>query len=550
MTKLRNREIKLTAVITILIAAAVVFRILSNRDILPTLLGIARTVIYIGMIMVWGISVSRRIIHVQVRRYLCAVSALMVFWMAVRTMKFFFTVDINIRRILWYLYYLPMLFIPLLALLIALSIGKPEDQRLSGWTSILYVPAAVLFLLALTNDYHQLIFHFNSVPFSDSDCSYSPLYWFVVLWEIGCAVTSIIIMILKCCVPKNQNKFWLPMVPIIICIIYSLLYISEVKWLKIVFGDITAFLCLSFIAAFESCIRCGLIRSNTGYDLLFHTSTLNAQITDEEYNVCYASAKAENYPKDILRQTEGGVVYSGCGTLLKGHRIHAGHIIWQEDVTELENAMDRLNENYREIAAANAVYHENYITVKRTNQLREQNRLYDLVQTQTAKQFELLNRTLDEFYSSKSEETRRRLLARAAVLGAYIKRRGNLILLYEKDKQISVNELSLCLRESVQNLELLNISCEYTIKLDGTMPTVWIMRIYDLFEDIVDEAVDHLQGLWVYVSRRDGIMTARMEAVADTKRLAIRNTEGIESKQEDDGSYVFILRLTEGRDFV
>lgn len=337
------------------------------------------------------------------------------------------------------------------------------------------------------------------------------------------------------------------MVPIAVCIIYALLYAAKIEWLRTVFGDITSFLCLSFTAAFEGCIRCGLISSNTWYEFLIPISSLNIQITDDEYNVCYASAGSESYPKEILRQTEGGVVYSGRGTLLKGHRIHAGHVVWQEDVTELENALDRLSENYREIAAANTVAHENYITVKRINQLREQNRLYDLVQTQTAKQFELLSRTLDEFYISKSEETRRKLLARSAVLGAYIKRRGNLILLYEKEKQISVNELALCLRESVQNLELLGISCEYTIKLDGSLPAVWIMRIYDLFENIVDEAMEYLGGLWVYVSRRGGIIMARMEAVADTE-LPLFDTGGVESRREEDGSYVYILRLDEGGD--
>ncbi|MDY3906458.1 MAG: hypothetical protein SOZ47_06615 [Lawsonibacter sp.] len=89
-----------------------------------------RSVIYIGLFTVWGISVRRRIIQPQVRRYLTAVSALMVIWVTVRTARYLFAEAPWALRYLWYLYYLPMLFIPLLAVFVALSLGKPESFRL------------------------------------------------------------------------------------------------------------------------------------------------------------------------------------------------------------------------------------------------------------------------------------------------------------------------------------------------------------------------------------------------------------------------------------
>jgi len=66
-----------------------------------------------------------------VRHYLIAVSGLMVFWFVIRSMRYFFITDIGISRQLWYLYYLPMLFIPLFSLFVAISLGKPENARLS-----------------------------------------------------------------------------------------------------------------------------------------------------------------------------------------------------------------------------------------------------------------------------------------------------------------------------------------------------------------------------------------------------------------------------------
>ena len=51
----------------------------------------------------------------------------MIFWFIIRTIKYFFTIDANIERYLWYSYYLPMLFIPQAALQAAILLGQPEE---------------------------------------------------------------------------------------------------------------------------------------------------------------------------------------------------------------------------------------------------------------------------------------------------------------------------------------------------------------------------------------------------------------------------------------
>ena len=144
------------------VAAAAVLRQIGFcvNEQLDQFFTILRAAIYIGLFVAWGISVRSRIIQPQVRRYLTAVSALMIFWMTVRSIRYSLEEALWVMRHLWYLYYLPMLFIPLLAVFIALSLGKPESFRLPKWTVLLYIPTAALLLLVLTNDLHQLVFVF------------------------------------------------------------------------------------------------------------------------------------------------------------------------------------------------------------------------------------------------------------------------------------------------------------------------------------------------------------------------------------------------------
>ena len=69
-----------------------------------------RSLIYIGLMTWWGISLWQRIIQTQVRRYLAATAALCVFWLSIRTVKFFFAATPAAIRYLWYGYYVPILF--------------------------------------------------------------------------------------------------------------------------------------------------------------------------------------------------------------------------------------------------------------------------------------------------------------------------------------------------------------------------------------------------------------------------------------------------------
>ena len=144
-----------------MVFSAIALRVLGKFDILKVPGGIARSLIYIALYIGWGISVSKRIIQVQVRHYLIAVSGLMVFWFVIRSMRYYFITDIGIARQLWYLYYLPMLFIPLFSLFVAISLGKPENARLSKTALLLLsIPTVLCLLLVLTNDLHQLVFSF------------------------------------------------------------------------------------------------------------------------------------------------------------------------------------------------------------------------------------------------------------------------------------------------------------------------------------------------------------------------------------------------------
>ena len=504
-----------------MVFSAIALRVLGKFDILNVPGGILRSLIYIALYIGWGISVSKRIIQVQVRHYLIAVSGLMVFWFVIRSMKYYFITDIGIARQLWYWYYLPMLFIPLFSLFVAISLGKPENAKLSKTALVLlYIPTVLCLLLVLTNDLHQLVFSFpEGEVWTDINNGYTFGYYIVLGWEILCALAAFVIMIIKC--RLSYRKKYLPFLLLACSIVYAFIYVSGVEWMQLIGGDIAAAQCLMFTGILESCIQCGLIQTNTDYRAMFEAGSIGAQIVDTDWHIRYASSNAPKLPSDRMRSAESEAAKLDNNTLLRSSKIPGGHVLWQEDITDITAVLQKLEENRKTISESNDVEQENYKTKVKINTVREKNRLYDRLQAQTAHQIELLDQLLTQYEAQSDPEIRRSLLAKAAVIGAYIKRRGNLMFIGEKSDVTDTAELTACLDESFANLELMGVECAIDIPDKNSIYTRDAIRVYDFFEAVTEEAMDDLQFVWLKARGLEDAVIFYLQAESKTDLFSL-----------------------------
>ena len=481
-----------------LVIAALLCRIVGKVSPRYLFWGILRTLIYIGLYIGWGISIHKRVVQKAAKNTLIFISGLMIFWFIVRSIKYFFAMDVNVERYLWYSYYLPMLFIPQAAVQTAVLLGQPEEYILPKWLKFLYVPTTLCFLLVLSNDFHQCVFSFAAgEAWTDKGYRYAWGYYTVLLWEVVCAVAAFALMVYKC--RLSQRKKYLPVIGIGISILYAIIYASGAEWMQVIGGDITAALCLMFVCIFESCIYCGLIQTNTGYEELFEVCTMGVQITDRNYRVRYTSANAMELSEAVMREAEKGDVVVDKKTLIQNRPIQGGHILWQEDIEYIIMLLERMEENRKTIEESNCLEQENYQTKAKINMLREKNRLYDKLQTQTVGQIGLLNKLLSRYEVEKDLVKSRRLLAKISVIGTYIKRYGNLIFIGERAEISDVAELGACLEESFSSLKLMGIECALTAPAGERIYVRDAVRIYSFFESIVESCVDSIQFMWVKI---------------------------------------------------
>ena len=530
------------------VAAAAVLRQIGFcvNEQLDQFFTILRAAIYIGLFVAWGISVRSRIIQPQVRRYLTAVSALMIFWMTVRSIRYSLEEALWVMRHLWYLYYLPMLFIPLLAVFIALSLGKPESFRLPKWTVLLYIPTAALLLLVLTNDLHQLVFRFpeDAVVWMN-EYRYGIVYFPVVGWMVLCALTALVIMLVKCRVPNSRKVLVLPFVPVVLSVIYGALYIFQLPWLRLIAGDVTVVFCLLIAATLESCIQCGLIQSNTHYNDLLLSCTLRVQLTDPEYQRLLSSRSAEPIPLQIMRQTETGPVRLDGGLRLSGAPVRGGHVLWTEDVSELLEVLEELQDVKDSLEDNNALLRAEYTLKAREAHIAEQDRLYNIIQRETAPRIKLLAELTDAFETMGDEAQRKQILGKMAVIGAYLKRRSNLIFLADKTPLFQEKELHLTFGESMDNLELCGITCGLLSELERPVEARQLMKMYDLFEEIVERSIDTMTTITVWIGPADGALriTINTDSAADLSPLV---SDSVSALRDEDGEWQLCMVLRAG----
>ena len=527
-----------------LIVLAMLLRYASRHILHSPIVNHLRSGIYVFLFSAWCYTLWLRIVQVQVRRYLLAISALMVLWILLRSIKFSIG-NTDAERRLWYFYYFPMLFIPMLSVFVSQSLGKDEAFRLPRWTKLLYIPTLLLLLLVLTNDLHRQVFSFPSGVLSDGEYRYEKGYYFVLGWEALCAAFSLALMVRSCRIPHSRRIRWLPLVPFALSLAYAYAYVKKVYWVWVLAGDMTVSQCLIFASIFECCIQCGLIQSNLGYDELFEATSLPVQITDHALCTKYASiAMQKPLPQSELRHMQQDTVQLDDDTLLKRHRLRSGWVFWKEDISalnqirkELELTRDELRDTGDVLAAENAQR-------ARWLKLTEENRLYDMMEAQTARQIAMLRDLLAELQRTEDSDRAIRLLGQIIIIGTYIKRRSNLIFVGVQRGAISVQELRLCLNESSENISVYGADCKTIVKGEGQLTVEQATQIYDLFEAVVEMGLESLRALLTSIEVGKQVEVTLCVSAAEPLCALRARFPGLEWEQDEDGLQ-YVTRMLE-----
>lgn len=439
-------------------------------------------IIFSGLIIGWGVSVSYRIVQKNIRICLVISAALMLLWMALRAIKYNSPADINTYgRYLWYSYYIAMVFLPLMMFFAMLNIGKPENTNNRKY--LLIIPAAVLVLLVMTNDLHQLAFVFEPDFHNwNKQYSYGPVYYVIVVWIFILVLSSIVLSINQCRISATRKKLWIPIVIILVAIIYTVWNNLNHGYSGLRIYNVPEVFCFASIALWESLIQIGLVPSNTGYGNFFNASNLNALIFDNEGNMKYRSKNAANVSKNVVLKNGNSVVIDE-NIILKKHNIKGGKAVWTEDISAINRINRELSEIKEQISEYNVILKSEAELKKRRAAVTEQNKLYDNITEFIRPQLCDLENILKNIENNSGDISVN--YARACVVNVYIKRISNLFIMAKSRKMLNAFELENSIRELAEYISVYGISCSFFSNVSGEISAEKSIAIFKFIGEFI-----------------------------------------------------------------
>ena len=493
----KNKKLYYTVSSICLLACAAVIRELAREEdyiLLETILQFSRHLIHASLLFIWMSTIKQRIMQASVRRYLLASGTLLILWLYIRTCKWmFFPSDTWTNRYCWYAYYIALIFIPLFGVFVIQCLGKSEDYKLPEKWKLLYLPAIILLLLVFTNDLHQLVFCFpDGSAFSDDYYTYGSCYLLVSGWSILLGLYFVLSLLWQCRAPGRP---WFQKIPVLVML--SEVAITILYCMNILKCDVTALNCAMIVLLLESCIQSGLIRSNSKYDRLFEIANIEAHIADENGKIRYVSGQAQQ-PEAQVRTWMTDLEHDGIvmdGKRLKCAKLTRGWILWWEDVSEIMTFTEALENAGKQLSEKNDLMKAELELREKKLQVEEKNRLYDRITEEVTAQLDQVERLLKK----KDEKEEKKQLAHICVLSAYIKRRCNLALIAENASLLQAKELSFCLKESAEMMELYGIMVSVDSSCQGETKAEYLIAVYDTFEQLIEQILDQTDAMLLNV---------------------------------------------------
>lgn len=504
MLKQNKMATRTAILVAVLMLLAFLLRMVYGRIenvLLATVLVTVRNTIHVSLLVFWIISLHHRLVNRNVRRLVLTVGGLLLFWLVDKIVKWDFTgTTIHpLVRYLWYGFYVGMLFVPTLGAFVINYLGKPETYKHPKRLNLLLIPPVLLLTAVFTNDLHQQVFVFyNGISNFHGEYGYDWLYFLNMGWFIGMGFYFVIMTLAKSRVPGSKK---LQKMPILIMAGAVLFWIGYC--MKLYKCDLTVMDCFIIVLLLECSIQSGLLPSNRNYRQIFDATTVPVMIMDKDYQPHYASAGVLPIPEEKVRETENGTVLLG-NTLLNSAPIQVGYVIWQDDITQLNALKANLQDAVMMIEKENDLLQAESEVKKKRAKAEEQNRLYDRIVSEVKPQLVKAEALICRIEAQPDPD--RKLIAQLSVLGSFIKRRGNLLLLGEDNLKNQAVELEYCLRESLENLRLGDVLTSLNAGCIGELKNETIVAVYDFYERIVESLFDHLTAVMVNLNCKSGVL--------------------------------------------
>lgn len=455
----------------------------------------------------------RNINHPRVRGYITAAVALLYAWLIIKLMEeVIFPVDHVGNRVLWYLYYLPTIFIPNLYLIAILHFDYHETQRIpKGWW-LTFAVSGLILLSIITNDAHHLAFTFpEGIQNFYRSYEYSYLYYVAMAWMFTLFFLCGIIIWQKARHRQNRRYIWIVYLGLGISVLYFIWWAMGRRifpWFSDMYGVPEVFEAHVLLTT-EMCIRVGLINANFNAMEFFEASQLSISLVDADGEVRYQTAGQVPITYDEMKQALAGDIYIDENHRLHSQHVSGGYAFWVNDLSSINSVAARLRQVQMELEEDNNLISAENDMIARRIKADEQNRLYTMLAQSVKTQLDKIEEIIGDITPNQPEAKAK--LALACIYKVYIKRSCNLMLLKQNDSVLNGFELENSIRESLDYIQLNGVKCHYTSDAKAMAEADELILAYSYFQNVVEDNIEDMRNLTVNLKVTPGRINIRMD---------------------------------------
>lgn len=381
------------------------------------------------------------------RRQVAAVFLLLSYWIMVRLIRMLAGYEGVLHRYAWYLYYVALLYVPMLFVWISLRVSErkqPEGYRVMQ--RITLGIASALLVLVLTNDLHELVFRFTE----DGGYRHGLVMIFIFSYYAISLLTSLVLLLLKGVRMPRRKNLLMPGVTIGLLVLYTIVF--NIFLNNKIATEMTRAFVLFIFLVFWSSVEFGLIPLNAKHRLLFRHSNSSLEIYDHDDEIVYLPKERTQYEVYVNRS----------------QAIRGGCVRWHEDRSDLQRL-------FREEAAVSEKLEENYELLKQRLSIEEEmqsvitrNLIQERVKALIVKDLLRLDKSILALQDIPKEKRQKKLSAAALDL-IHLKHRSNLLMLYLIGEIIRSEDFLLSLHAIGEAAHNMGVQCEFTEKLHGNL---------------------------------------------------------------------------------
>ena len=447
----------------------------------------------------WCFTANLRCSDAIIRRNLTVISALLVFWLLDVLVKYPAEDDWAVSM-LWYLYYVPMQFVPTLFLASACRAAaldvKPGIRRA---LSCAYVADAVVVAMILTNNVHHLAFAFD---FSNPNWGGEYVYGWVYGASIALQLSQYLCFFVAA-VPAARKQLRSAFVPLLVIVgvgaAYSVLYI--LRHTAFFSTNIALVYCTLAVVALELSLDLGIFPSYLQYGRFFEKLPFDVRIRSKAGDTVIRSDRAqplspaaESALAHVQAPLHGVTAFRTSAvpsTLFKLYPITGGEALLVEDVSEVDARRAELSARQERLKRANALLVRDREVKHRAQRQKADRALFDEIEralSSKTRRIEELLAGMPEGSGAAERAERRETLMEVKLLVAYCKRKGGLVIAQECDPDFDRERLQLAFNETASDLRSLDIDCAALVETSQILPAAAASMLYDCLYDFAAAA--------------------------------------------------------------